>query len=532
MTTSPAAPASGGQSTKHGVKRRKLALTLVAMLAAVQGSDPNIAATALVGAARGLDISNTSLAASISTLALAATAITTGMVADSLGRRKVLQAALVVSVIGDLLVFLAPDTTMYLLGRVIVGIGLGAVYGAAFAYVRALAKPGKIAAAMGYFTAILMVTTLVLTFVGGALSSIDWRMAFLVVPAICAVSFFIVPLLLPKEPRLKMPSKDVPGQILLALGIIAFIGGVGELSKSLTSPIALGGVVVGIALLAVWYWWESRNEGRFFPVSLFKNPVFLAAIVAGFIYNFGNAVVFLQLTNLWQYVTGLKTLEVSLWQLPILITGIVVGLATGKAMSSGKLSARGALLYGGIVSAAGLVTLGVTHNGSSLLTFLPGIILIGAGAVIAAVPYGSLILKEAPAKYFGAVASSRLTFGQFFYAMGIAISTIVIDKLTIGGTTAKLEAAGVSAQQVGTGLDAVTTYASASTTPTTSLGKQALADATASYGSAFATMMYITAALVLIGGIVGFALLKHAGDHADEETPESIKHPASAVGEG
>ena len=76
----------------------------------------------------------------------------------------------------------------------------------------------------------------------------------------------------------------------------------------------------------------------------------------------------------------------------------------------------------------------------------------GAGAVIAAVPYGSLILKEAPAKYFGAVASSRLTFGQFFYAMGIAISTIVIDKLTIGGTTAKLEAAGVSAQQVGTGL--------------------------------------------------------------------------------
>ena len=518
MTSEPTTPASGGESAQHGVKRRKLALTLVAMLAAVQGSDPNIAATALVGAARGLDMSNTSLAASISTLALAATAITTGMVADSLGRRKVLQAALVVSVIGDLLVFLAPDTTIYLLGRVIVGIGLGAVYGAAFAYVRALAKPGKIAAAMGYFTAILMITTLILTFVGGALSSIDWRMAFLVVPAICAISFFIVPLLLPKEPRLKMPSKDVPGQVLL--------------SKSLTSPIALGGVVVGIALLVVWYWWESRNEGRFFPVSLFKNPVFLAAIMAGFIYNFGNAVVFLQLTNLWQYVTGLKTLEVSLWQLPILIAGIVVGLATGQAMSIGKLSARSALLFGGIVSAAGLVTLGVTHNGSSLLTFLPGIILVGAGAVIAAVPYGSLILKEAPAKYFGAVASSRLTFGQFFYAMGIDISTIVIDKLTIGGTTAKLEAAGVSAQQVGTGLDAVTTYASASTTPTTSLGKQALADATASYGSAFATMMYITAVLALIGGVVGFALLKHAGDHADDETPESIKHPAPAVGEG
>ena len=77
MTSEPTTPASGGESAQHGVKRRKLALTLVAMLAAVQGSDPNIAATALVGAARGLDMSNTSLAASISTLALAATAITT-----------------------------------------------------------------------------------------------------------------------------------------------------------------------------------------------------------------------------------------------------------------------------------------------------------------------------------------------------------------------------------------------------------------------------------------------------------------------
>ena len=101
MTSEPTTPASGGESAQHGVKRRKLALTLVAMLAAVQGSDPNIAATALVGAARGLDMSNTSLAASISTLALAATAITTGLVADSLGRRKVLQAALGVSVNGD-----------------------------------------------------------------------------------------------------------------------------------------------------------------------------------------------------------------------------------------------------------------------------------------------------------------------------------------------------------------------------------------------------------------------------------------------
>lgn len=517
---------------QNPVKKPTLALAFLGVLGAIQGSDPNIASTALVGAARGLDMGSTSLAASISTLALAATAISTGLLADSLGRRKVLQVALIVSIVGDLIVFLAPDTAFYLLGRVIAGVGLGAVYGAAFAYIRAAAKPGKLAAAMGLFTAVLMVATMVLTFAGGALSSLEWRTAFLVIPVICAISFFIVPILLPKEPRLKLPSKDLLGQVLLGIGIIALLGGIGELGKSLTSPVALGGIAIGLVLLIIWFVYEARNENRFFPVSLFKNPVFLAAILAGFIYNFGNSIAFLQLTNLWQYVNGLKTLEVSLWQLPLLLAGIIAGLLTGRLMSSGKLSARAVLLLGGVVSAAGLVLLALTHSSKSFWLFFPGEFLVGAGVVIAAVPYGSLILKEAPAKYFGPVSSSRLTFGQFFYAIGFAASTIVIDKLTIGGTTAKLEAAGVPATQVGTGLDAVTTYAAQSTAPTTSLGKEALADATASYGLAFATMMYITAALVLIAGVVGYVLLKRAGDHADDPTPESIKHPAPSTSSG
>jgi len=44
------------------------------------------------------------------------------------------------------MVALAPTTSTYLLGRAIAGVGLGAVFGAAFAYIRAVAKPGKLPA--------------------------------------------------------------------------------------------------------------------------------------------------------------------------------------------------------------------------------------------------------------------------------------------------------------------------------------------------------------------------------------------------
>ena len=49
------------------------------------------------------------LAASISTLVLAATVMSTGLLADRLGRRRVLVAALLVAIAGDALVALAPD---------------------------------------------------------------------------------------------------------------------------------------------------------------------------------------------------------------------------------------------------------------------------------------------------------------------------------------------------------------------------------------------------------------------------------------
>ena len=523
--STPSAPAT------NPVKKPTLALIFLGIVGALQGSDPNIASTALVGAIRGLDITVQSLAASISTLALAATAISVGLLADTLGRRKVLQVSLLVAAAGDIIVVLAPDTPIYLLGRAIAGIGLGGVYGAAFAYIRAASKPGKLSSAIGFFTAVLMVSTLIFTFIGGALSQLNWRTAFLVVPVVAIACFFVVPFILPKEPRLKLKSKDILGQALLAFGIVALLVGIGALGKSFTSIESLGGLGLGVILLIGFFVREAKNANRFFPVSLFRNPVFIGAIIAGFIYNFGNSVVFLQATNLWQYVTGLKTLEVSLWQLPLLIAGILSGLVVGRLMSKG-LRAGSVLAIGGTVTAIGLILLGLVHGSTNFFAFLPGLILAGAGVVIAAVPYGSLILKEAPAQYFGPVSSSRLTIGQFFYAIGFAASTIVVDKITLGGTVSKLEAAGVPPTQVGTGLDAVTAYAAQSTAPTTSLGKEALSDAVASYGAGFSTMMYVTAALVFIAGLAGLVILRRASHRADDQTIESVKHPAHSTSAG
>ena len=68
-------------------------------------------------------------------------------------------------------------------------------------------------------------------------------------------------------------------------------------------------------------------------------------------------------------------------------------------------------------------------------------------------------MSQAPAKYFGPVTSSRTTIGQFFYAAGLAVSTVVVDRITIGGVVNNLNTAGVPPTQTGQALDAVTAFA-------------------------------------------------------------------------
>lgn len=499
-------------------KSNLLALSLLGVIAAIQGSGPNISSTALVGASRGLDMvaGTQAIAASAQTLAIAASVISTGLLADRIGRRTVLVAALLLGAIGNLTIMVAPNALMYIVGQALTGVGLGAAYAAAFAFIKIVATPDKIAAAMGTFAAVTGTFTVIFTFLGGTLASANWRLAFVLLPVMSLLSCVAVLALLPKTPPLPHAKHSIIGQIFLALGLVSLLYGISQLATSLTGFNTWAPIVLGVMLLALFVLSQAKGKNPFFPVSLFRKPLFLAAIAAGFVYNFGNAVAFLQMTNLWQYVVGLNTSQVSIWQLPLLLAGIVAALIFGRLMTKG-MSTRVTLLIGAVMTSAGFIGLYLARAANDLLAFVPGAVLVGAGVIIASLPYGTLILSQAPEKYFGPVTSSRTTFGQLFFSIGLAFSTVIIDQLTRGGVVQKLTAAGVPADQIGTGLSAVTAFAADGTTPSTSLGQEALKSASASYIDSFGSMMLIAAALTLVVGIAGYLLVTHANKHTDHQ---------------
>lgn len=290
--TSPAAPQSPA-------KNSTLAVVFLGLLAGLQLIAPAVSNTAIVEASKSLNMSGSTvaLASSISTLALAATVLPMGLLADRLGRRKVLMASLLLAAAGHILAAASPVSAGYLAGRAIAGVGLGAILGASFAYVRFVAPPNKVASALGVWNSVLVVFFIAGSLLGGALASTSWRLAMLVMPAFAILFFFLTPAILPPMPKVPGGRPDYAGLLIIALAAISFLFGVSQAGRGLRNPEFLIPTLAGLVLFGLYYVVERRVANPIIPPALFASGIFAAAVVAGLAWNFAQAVVQLQTSN-------------------------------------------------------------------------------------------------------------------------------------------------------------------------------------------------------------------------------------------
>lgn len=498
-----------------------IALVFLGLLAGIQSADPGIASTALISAGKDLVFGGLDgLAASVSTLVLAATVISTGMLADRLGRKKIISLAMVLAIVGDVTVSLAQNPWMFIAGRAITGIALGTVFGAAFAYVQYFGAKGKggVAGALGIFGASTGLFTLLIIFSGSSLVGVGWRVAFLLVPALNVLTLIIGLFLLPKDTKAVKDGTpwDALGQVLLGLAVVSTLYGIAHASDSIVSPLTIGPVVFGLILFVLFYFRERNNsDRRFFPIALLKQPLFLAAIGVGFLVNFTSGLSFLSFNNVFQYQLDLSGLSLSLSQLPFIVVGIPSALIVGRILSKQIMSRQMSAFVGSLFAAGGALTFALTAlaGPTSVWDYLPALILLGMGTVIPSVAYGGMILQEADPKHYGVVSSSRTTIGQFWYSLGLAVSAVVIDSIARAHVAAKLGS---------TGSQQIDAWAASGAKPSDS---SVLPTAVEGFVQGFAVAMIALAILAVVVGIVVLIL----GNRADKLSARASTTPTSST---
>lgn len=498
------------------------AVLLLGVIGAIQVADPILSSLALAKASDALsfDSSTQALAAGISTLALAATVIPGGLLADRVGRRLVVSIVVLVSAAGQLLTAAATNSAMYLGGRVITGIALGMVFGGAYGMLKNVSSQKSLGPAMALFSITNGIVPVVAMVLGGVLIGIDWRLSYFILPVVSVITFILIPFILPKVDKVPGGKIDYWGMIFLAIGVAGLLYGISEATKGMATPAFLIPVFVGILGLAAFVVRESKSASPVFPIEMLKHPAFVGAVIMGIFWNFGSGAVSQMLPNIWQYVTHVPPALLGLAQLPATATGILGSVIAGWLLGKGKparfISFTG---YGFLV--VGFLSFVVAGLNSGYLIFLPGLALAGLGYMMNATTQGNLFLNLAPAKFFGAVSSSKVTVGQFGYALGLTGTTTAISILTVNKVDHITKGA-VSGQS---NWDDITHFMSTGQTTNADLqtaGRDAIMGA---YSSAFAEVAAISAIIIAVAGILMFIALskKGASEPVDQFLDEHLE---------
>jgi MFS family permease len=474
--------------------------------------DPAIHNIAVVAAGDALHMTATerSLAASIGTLCIAAAILATGSLGDRLGRKKIMIAGLLVTLAGGALTAIAQDSLMFALGRALSGVGFAASFGLSFALLRAIApQPEALAKAVAKWLALQTLGIVVLCLAGGYLAGISWRAAYLVGPVVGILAMFWCLKVVPEARDPSAGRFDGIGLILVALGLVATLYAVSNAaSAGWASDRVLVPLVGGLVLLVLFGVWEWRAADPAFPIRAFTDPELLVGALSGIAFNVGNAVVAIQLSLLWQYVYRYKPFDVSLGQLPFIVACI------GAASWAGSLVARGVsmrlLVPGGLFAmAASIAAMAFAQESTPYILFVVPLLVAGAGLMLTQTPTANVfVAKPAPA-LVGTIGSSRTAFGQFGFALGLALSSSLIYGMFSPLLRQRLHEAGATPGEQAQAIGILQSYVQTGDTGrfNAKLVQEVISSGTSAYLASYRVTMLVMAALIAAVAVLCLWLL-------------------------
>lgn len=465
--------------------------------------DPVIHNIAIVAASNqfGMRGDDRALAASLATLCIAAFILTTGSLGDRFGRRRVMLLGLVVVAVGGAISGLAGSTPVFLAGRAISGVGLAASFGLSFALLPAIAPgPQALARAVATWLGLQTACLVALSLVGGYLAGLDWRVGYLLGPAVALVAILWCWNTVPETSEDRSKGFDAIGLALVAAGLVGALYGISNAaSAGWGSAKVLLPLLGGLVLLAAFAMWEARHPQPAFPIRIFRDPQLLAGALASIGFDGAIAVMGLQLSLLWQYVYRYTPLEVSLGELPIILACIASAVWAGSLVARGVPMRR--LVVSGLLGLAAMLTvLAFAGRTTPYWQFVGPLVVAGAAVMLAQTPAANAFVAKAPPALVGAIASSRTAFGQFGYALGLALSSSLLYGMFPPLLRDRLSAAGASPAEQADAIGILRTWVRSHGAPgfDARMVQEVVENGTVAYLASYRLTMFAMAAFIAV----------------------------------
>ncbi len=413
---------------------------VVMLLAAL---DQTIVATALptiVGDLGGLE----HLSWVVTAYLLAQTVITPlyGKLGDLYGRKRVLQVAIVIFLIGSALCGLAQSMTELIMFRALQGLGGGGLMVGAQAALGDVVAPRQRGRYTGLFIAIFGAASVAGPLLGGFITThLSWRWIFYINLPLGLVALGVLAVAFPSIAGTARPAIDYLGTSLLAIGLtsIVLVTTLGGNTLAWSSPTVAVLGIGGVAALVAFFLVERRAAEPVLPPRLWHSRTFTLTSAVGFIIGFSlyGALTFLPLFQ--QVVRGASPTASGLQLLPLML-GLIV-----SSVGSGRLIARTGRyriypIVGTALTVVGLALLSQMGPGTSTATAAGFMVVLGFGLGMVMQVLILAVQNDAPYEDLGVATAGATLFRSIGGSLGTAALGAVFTSRLIAELTSRLPA--------------------------------------------------------------------------------------------
>ena len=379
-----------------------------------------------------------------------------GKLGDLFGRKIVLQAAIIIFLIGAVLSAMATSMTFLIIARAIQGLGGGGLMVVAMTVVADIIPPRQRGKVQGLFGAVFGVATVIGPLAGGFIvEHLSWQWIFLINLPLGVLALAVIALALkPRGERVKH-SIDYAGFVLLSGGLTAFVlaTSLGGNTWPWLSVQIIGLIVFAVAALGAFLWVESRAAEPVLPLSLFRNNTFAVTSAVGFLVGMAmfGSITFLPMYL--QLAKGISPTDSALQLVPMMV-GLI-----GASMTSGFIMTRTGRYKLLPTLATAVLTIGLLLLANMQLdtpAWLVAIYMFLVGAGIGPVNSVSVTATQnaVPREVVGTATAGTTLFRQIGGSIGVSIFGAIFssglaarlgDVMPEGGGTGGFSAQAVAA---------------------------------------------------------------------------------------